>query len=551
MWESEKTIYLGTYLCFDSVLFYVTTLPIRIVIASVSHIWRRTQQFFYSHFNPTRARQEPMEMHSSFKVDLWRMMMILTTTFILAKFFNISSVYHTIKSQSTLKTLFLYNIFDIADKMLSSITADPVQLMELILSVSYADFSSLLSKDTVLSIMVPPSQLSPKTPAQRTLPHEGHRTARRLVKSTSSLSIFGFPRLVPHTSEKVKSGADNQHSHSGPPLSQKKAITIPSDIPSSEPDQDQFDLSDLHSEIDTPPMPLSPSTSLAPIPPFKFVSASQHPRPSRTHLSGNVLAFSSVLCLCCFILHSFVSMTHLVTMLVAFHSSSTTLTSLIISSQFSEIKSNLFKRQKEDSLFQVVAGDSVELFTLFFHIALIFISTFLESTPIPPSLFGPSFLSTLSSLVVTLLSSPILANAVFFLVSETAVDMLKHSFITKLNNIPSSVYHTIRSTIFVECALNVQHGTQDNTSGVTRLFCFSPIPISAVFVVFLTSHLRLSFSPPTSSPQGQSKLVGSAESITIALAWLCLLAVKLVGSFLLLSHTYKRLTKQQPNRLPP
>ncbi|KAH7832567.1 putative transmembrane anterior posterior transformation protein 1 [Monocercomonoides exilis] len=245
--------------------------------------------------------------------------------------------------------------------------------------------------------------------------------------------------------------------------------------------------------------------------------------------------------------HCFVLLLHLVTLLVAFHSNSTYLFALIISSQFSELKSNVFKKNVASSVHQLTCGDAVQRVNLIVQISLIIISTISETVSPTSQSFSfstssarqllsslrnmslKSLASHLSFLGEQLMHSSLVFYALLFFCAECAVDWLKHSFICQLNSIPTNTYSIIRSHFVLnECVRGSLSLTYDNTNSVAIQIGFSPIPVASLVVAFLLQYI-----PHT--------LDGV---LIVLLCWCCLFAIKVIGSLCFIMFIVK---KVKPN----
>ncbi|CAG8480813.1 7673_t:CDS:10 [Diversispora eburnea] len=129
-----------------------------------------------------------------------------------------------------------------------------------------------------------------------------------------------------------------------------------------------------------------------------------------------------------------------ITLHVAINSYSNALLTLLLSNQFIEIKSSVFKRFEKENLFQLSCADIVERFNLVLFLTVIAIRNLIElsgspssSSSILPTSFIPLFpaMTTLETL---------LTPVIIVMASELIVDWLKHAFITKFNQIRSSIY---------------------------------------------------------------------------------------------------------------
>lgn len=149
-----------------------------------------------------------------------------------------------------------------------------------------------------------------------------------------------------------------------------------------------------------------------------------------------------------------------ITLNVAVNSYSNALLTLLMSNQFVEIKSTVFKKFEKENLFQLTCADVVERFQLWLMLMIIASRNIVETGGLFINLGGLS--SSLGSAAgqganasVPLNSSSILPKSFtifpkwtgqvmgpFLLVlgSEMLVDWLKHAYITKFNNTKPAIY---------------------------------------------------------------------------------------------------------------
>ena len=143
-----------------------------------------------------------------------------------------------------------------------------------------------------------------------------------------------------------------------------------------------------------------------------------------------------------------------ITLNVAVNSYSNALLTLLMSNQFVEIKSTVFKKFEKENLFQLTCADVVERFQLWLMLVIIASRNIVETGGLS---FGSS--ESLSGADVAL-SAPLRGTSIFpnsfvifpkwtsevmgpFLLvlgSEMLVDWLKHAYITKFNNTKPAIY---------------------------------------------------------------------------------------------------------------
>ncbi|KAJ1957527.1 hypothetical protein EC988_000783 [Linderina pennispora] len=159
--------------------------------------------------------------------------------------------------------------------------------------------------------------------------------------------------------------------------------------------------------------------------------------------------------------HTLVLFYQVITLNVAVNAYSDQLLSLLISNQFVEIKSNVFKKWEKEMLFQVSCADIVERFQQIVFLLIIilrnlaelsgtgfsalFTSDTQQQPPVQPpvafdaatpSAFGPLLPAWMSAPIINRVATPVL----MVLGSEILIDWIKHTFITKLNWIRPEIY---------------------------------------------------------------------------------------------------------------
>ena len=227
---------------------------------------------------------------------------------------------------------------------------------------------------------------------------------------------------------------------------------------------------------------------------------------------------------CYTMLHATLYFTRLVTLTVAVNSSNNVLLTILISNNFVELKSSVFKRFAPANLLQICCSDIVERFVLF------------------------------SVLLLTGMQTQnwdqFLRNSAYMVCVELIVDWVKHSFITKFNQHPPELYEDymdilsrdIAFSTFVDL-LSEHRGSPsrltptnkapapfvasrplvDPTQAVARRVGLACIPISCVILRFLWVDLSVLVSS------------FSAEGLAIVvLSFLCLVALKTLLNVLLL-----------------
>ncbi|CAN0390269.1 unnamed protein product, partial [Discosporangium mesarthrocarpum] len=164
-------------------------------------------------------------------------------------------------------------------------------------------------------------------------------------------------------------------------------------------------------------------------------------------------------------LHSMLLFVGVATLTVAVNSSDQALLTLLISNNFAEIKSSVFKKFDKQNLFQLSCHDIVERFKLALFLAMIALLNVCQGgieevvgqfIPIVAMVFG----------------------------GEVLADWIKHGFITKFNQLQPGLYQEY-STILardVTSFLKADGSTLDHTHFVARRLAFAIIPLNCVMV---------------------------------------------------------------------
>lgn len=120
------------------------------------------------------------------------------------------------------------------------------------------------------------------------------------------------------------------------------------------------------------------------------------------------------------IVHSFILLAQAITLSACIVAHYNALPALLVSNNFSEIKSYVFKGFKKDNVHSMMYFDSIERFHISTFILFVLAQNILEAE-------GPWF-------------QGFLINALSVYLCEVAIDIIKHSFIAKFNDITPTAY---------------------------------------------------------------------------------------------------------------
>ncbi|CAJ2644532.1 protein POLLEN DEFECTIVE IN GUIDANCE 1-like [Trifolium pratense] len=159
------------------------------------------------------------------------------------------------------------------------------------------------------------------------------------------------------------------------------------------------------------------------------------------------------------IVHSFILLAQAITLSTCIVAHNNALLALLVSNNFAEIKSNVFKRYSKDNVQSLVYFDSVERFHISAFILFVLAQNILEAE-------GPWFES-------------FLINILLVYVCEMIIDIIKHSFIAKFNDIKPIAYSEFLEDLCKQ-TLNLQ------TEGVKKNLTFVPLAPACVVIRVLT-----------------------------------------------------------------
>ncbi|CDK29177.1 unnamed protein product [Kuraishia capsulata CBS 1993] len=202
------------------------------------------------------------------------------------------------------------------------------------------------------------------------------------------------------------------------------------------------------------------------------------------------------LCIAYLCLHCHIFVYQIMALNVAINSYSNALLTLILSNQFSELKSTVFKKAEREGLFQISCADLTERFQLLVELFIIISRNLFQlySTGSVGNLFNTGLKP--NSWVSQLTFSPSLNNWIGVLMgptfivigSEVLVDWLKHLYITKFNRIQPKIYGkylTVLSSDYMSShRLDINGENPDLGSTDVTLTRRTGLPLATVVVVF-------------------------------------------------------------------
>ncbi|KAG6592139.1 Protein POLLEN DEFECTIVE IN GUIDANCE 1, partial [Cucurbita argyrosperma subsp. sororia] len=159
------------------------------------------------------------------------------------------------------------------------------------------------------------------------------------------------------------------------------------------------------------------------------------------------------------IIHSFILLAQAITLSTCIVAHNNALLALLVSNNFAEIKSNVFKRYSKDNIHSLVYFDSIERFHILAFLLFVLAQNILEAE-------GPWFWN-------------FLYNALMVFICEMLIDIIKHSFLAKFNGIKPIAYAEFLEDLCKQ-ALNMQ--SEDAKKNLT----FIPVAPACVVIRVLT-----------------------------------------------------------------
>lgn len=155
-----------------------------------------------------------------------------------------------------------------------------------------------------------------------------------------------------------------------------------------------------------------------------------------------------------------------ITLNVAVNSFSNSVLSLLVSNQFMEVKSSVFKKFERENLYQLSCSDAIERFQLFAYIFIIAIRNLSQI-----NLSGSD------------LWNRIVQPLLLICLTEIVIDGLKHAFITKFNQLSPSSYRFFKDSIASDFYLSL-HSSEPSTV-ISRKMGFSVLPLTCLVILIL------------------------------------------------------------------
>ena len=211
-----------------------------------------------------------------------------------------------------------------------------------------------------------------------------------------------------------------------------------------------------------------------------------------------------MLALCYNLVHATALFYQVITLNVAVNSYSNALLTLLMSNQFVEIKSTVFKKFEKENLFQLTCADVVERFQLWLMLMIIASRNIIEtgglsvgtgeSAASASSSIGGSGILPKSFTMLPDWTGQVMGPFFLVLGSEMLVDWIKHAYITKFNNTKPAIYGR-----FLDVLAKDYYSNAFADQNLTRRLGLPVIPLACLFIrasvqtyhMFLATHMPL------------------------------------------------------------
>ncbi|XP_067591682.1 transmembrane anterior posterior transformation protein 1 homolog isoform X2 [Pseudorca crassidens] len=173
-------------------------------------------------------------------------------------------------------------------------------------------------------------------------------------------------------------------------------------------------------------------------------------------------------------LHAILIMVQATTLNVAFNSHNKSLLTIMMSNNFVEIKGSVFKKFEKNNLFQMSNSDIKERFTNYVLLLIVCLRNMEQFS------WNPDHLWVL------------FPDVCMVVTSEIAVDIVKHAFITKFNDITADVYSEYRASLAFDLVSSRQKNAYtDYSDSVARRMGFIPLPLAVLLIRVVTSSIKV------------------------------------------------------------
>jgi Eukaryotic membrane protein family len=214
------------------------------------------------------------------------------------------------------------------------------------------------------------------------------------------------------------------------------------------------------------------------------------------------------------VLHSLLLFGHVATLNVAMNSADQALLTLLISGNFAEIKSTVFKKYNKPALFKITASDICERFKLGLFLSLVMLLNVCQGMDKSQKFDYARICG-------------------YVWCAELLSDWIKHSFITKFNFLPSRVYPEYALLLAGDVTGIGHEGVNlDHSHAVVKRIGFAQIPLVCVMFRMLREAYKYAVMSPVYEETLKGRPLWFVSTAAVG-GWLFLLTVKMALGILL------------------
>ncbi|XP_067845600.1 transmembrane anterior posterior transformation protein 1 homolog isoform X2 [Heptranchias perlo] len=233
-----------------------------------------------------------------------------------------------------------------------------------------------------------------------------------------------------------------------------------------------------------------------------YWTATEPKKKKRAHIGVIPHFFMAVLYV---FLHTILVMVQATTLNVAFNSHNKSLLTIMMSNNFVEIKGSVFKKFEKNNLFQMSNSDIRERFNNYVLLLIVCLRNMEQFSWNPDHLWE------------------LFPDVCMVVASEIAVDVVKHAFITKFNDITADVYSEYRASLAFDLVSSRQKNAYtDYSDTVSRRMGFIPLPLAVLLSRVITSS---------------TKIQGALAIVSLLVFYFGLIALKVLNSIVLLGKS--------------
>lgn len=221
-------------------------------------------------------------------------------------------------------------------------------------------------------------------------------------------------------------------------------------------------------------------------------------------------------------LHAILVLLQATTLNVALNSQNKALLTIMMSNNFVELKSMVFKKFEKNNLFHMSCSDVRERFHYMILLFIVIIQTMKEYNWKEDQFWV------------------LLPDCILVLIAEVLVDWIKHAFITRFNEISYEVYRDYTISLAYDLASSkLKNAFSDHLDLLSRRMGFIPLPLGALVFRVVNGSVTIS---------------GTIGVMSLFILYLCLVSSKILNNIMLLGKACDLIEKHrqsQKDKMPP